>query len=267
VNPPETPTGPPRIGCVRYLNSKPLIYGHAEGVSFEVPARLADGLRTGRLDVALAPIFELMARPDYLVVDGVAIASLGPVYSVMIAYNGEWPSLRTMWLDQASRTSVNLQRVLLAEFHDLSPDTEQLSADKPPPIPQSGEGVLLIGDRAIDFRRQRGDRCRYFDLGEEWTRATGLPFVFAAWLVRPGTPDAPALADALRAWRDEGQAQLEEIVCAERRHPPEFTRFYLTECIRYGLGEAEKRAIREFARLLYKHGCVVHPPPEDFRWI
>ena len=78
-----------RIGCVRYLNSKPLIHGHGGEVSFEVPASLADGLHSGRLDVALSPIFELMAHPGYLVVDGVAIASRGAVFSVFVAYAGE----------------------------------------------------------------------------------------------------------------------------------------------------------------------------------
>ena len=248
--------GETRIGCVRYLNSKPLIHGHDTEVSFEVPASLADGLHAGRLSVALSPIFELLAHPGYLVVDDVAIACDGPVFSVFIAHRGPLSSLRTLYLDRDSRTSFNLQRVLLAEFHGLSPGCEPFPGGKPPVELRDGEGALIIGDPAIGFRLAHGDRYAYLDLGEEWKRATGLPFVFAAWLVRPETPRPAALADRLRAWREAGQAQVEEIVAAERRYPAELSRRYLTEFIRFRLGAAEKQAIREFARLLRKQGVI-----------
>ncbi len=258
----------PRIGCVRYLNSKPLIYGHDAEVSFETPASLADGLRAGRLDVALSPIFELLAHPGYLVVDDVAIACDGPVFSVFVAHCGPLAELRTLYLDRDSRTSYNLQRVLLAEFHGLTPRCEPfpdtgLPAELPP-----GEGALVIGDPAIEFRQTHGDRYQYLDLGAAWREATGLPFVFAAWLVQPGTAQPGVLADRLREWRAEGQRHVEDIVAAEHRYPPELSRHYLTEHIRFRLGAAEKQAIREFARLLRKYQVV--PGTGEFRepiWI
>ncbi len=256
----------PRIGCVRYLNSKPLIHGHATGVSFETPASLADGLQSGRLDVALAPIFELIARPGYLVVDDVAVASRGLVYSVVIAYQGELANLRKLYLDPASRTSVNLQRVLLAELYGLAPAEEMLPADFAPESLGAGEGALLIGDLALDFRVRHGASCSYFDLGEAWQRLTGLPFVFAAWLLRLGVAGAPALADELRAWRAEGENAIEAIVQAETRYTPALTRAYLTEHIRFRLGAAEKQAIAEYARLLREHGLVTGPPFAAPHW-
>ena len=245
-----------RIGCVRYLNSKPLIHGHGGEVSFEVPASLADGLHSGRLDVALSPIFELMAHPGYLVVDDVAIASRGAVYSVFVAYAGELREMRTLYLDTDSRTSFNLQRVLLAEFHGLTPQLVPLPGGKPPALLREGEGALVIGDPAIEFRLRHGERYQYFDLGEEWGKATGLPFVFAAWLVRADFAEPERLGELLRGWKTEGVARVEEIVAAERRYPAEVSRRYLKEFIRFGLGEEEKRAVRLFARLLRKHGVV-----------
>ena len=245
-----------RIGCVRYLNSKPLIHGHGGEVSFEVPASLADGLHSGRLDVALSPIFELMAHPGYLVVDDVAISCRGAVYSVFVASAGELREMRTLYLDTDSRTSFNLQRVLLAEFHGLTPRLVPLPGGKPPDRLREGEGALVIGDPAIEFRLRHGERYRYFDLGEEWGKATGLPFVFAAWLVRADLPEPERLGDVLRAWRRAGQARVEEIVAQEKRYPAEVSRPYLTEFIRFGLGEEEKQAVRLFAKLLRKHGVV-----------
>ena len=240
----------PRIGCVRYLNSKPLIHGHHKEVSFEVPASLADGLHAGRLDVALSPIFELMAHPGYLVVDDVAIASDGPVYSVFIAHHGPLADVRTLYLDHDSRTSFNLQRVLLAEFHGLTPRHEPFPGGRPPAELRAGEGALIIGDPAIDFRLAHGKRYEYLDLGAAWKQATGLPFVFAAWLVRADTPQPDQIGDRLRAWREAGQARVEEVIEAEGRYPPELTRRYLTGFIRFQLGAAEKQAIREIARWL-----------------
>ncbi len=256
-----------RIGCVRYLNSKPLIHGHDAEVSFEVPASLADGLHAGRLDVALSPIFELMAHPGYLVVDDVAIASDGPVYSVFVAHCGPLADVRTLYLDHDSRTSFNLQRVLLAEFHGLTPRCEPFPGGRPPAELRLGEGALVIGDPAITFRLAHGSRYEYLDLGQAWKQATGLPFVFAAWLVRSGTPEPEVLAARLRAWREAGQARVEEVVAAERRFPPELSRRYLTEFIRFRLGAAEKQAIREFAHLLRKHGAVDAKDFHEPTWV
>ena len=244
------------IGCVRYLNSKPLIHGHGAEVSFEVPASLADGLHSGRLDVALSPIFELLVHPGYLVVDDVAIASRGAVYSVFVAHAGELAGLQTLYLDGDSRTSFHLQRVLLAEFHGLTPRLVPVRGGKPPEILREGEGALVIGDPAIEFRLRHGEQYRYFDLGEEWKKATGLPFVFAAWLVRADFPEPERLGEKLRAWRAAGQARVEEIVAEEKRYPAEVSHRYLTEFIRFGLGAEEKQAVRLFARLLRKHGVV-----------
>ncbi len=256
----------PRIGCVRYLNSKPLIHGHAEGVSFETPASLADGLRGGRLDVALAPIFELIAHPGYAVVDDVAIASLGPVYSVFIAYQGELAQMHTLYLDPASRSSVNLQQVLLAEFYQLRPRHVPMPPEGLGAL-AAGEGALLIGDPAIAYRAREGDRVRYLDLGEAWLEATGLPFVFAAWLVRPGAPDESALADRLRSWRAAGCARVEEIVAQTPPAEQDFTRTYLTRHIRFRLGAPEREAIQRYADLLHRFGLVGGPAFSQPRWI
>ncbi len=258
----------PHVGCVRYLNSRPLIHGHDAEVSFETPASLADGLRAGRLDVALSPIFELLAHPGYLVVDDVAIACDGPVFSVFIAHRGPLAEMQTLYLDRDSRTSYNLQRVLLAEFYGLTPRCEPFPEAGPPAELRPGEGALVIGDPAIEFRLAHGERYHYLDLGAAWREATGLPFVFAAWLVRFETPQPEILADRLRAWRAGGQERVEAIVAAERRYATELTRRYLTEHIRYRLGVAEKQAIREFARLLHKYRIV--PGTSGFRepiWI
>ncbi len=266
-----------RVGCVRYLNSKPLIHGHAESVAFQHPAILADDLAAGRLDVGLVPTFELLrSAGGYRVVDDVAIACSGRVHSVFLAYRGDLASVQTIRLDPASRTSVNLLRVLLAEFHGLTPRYEALTAsdfgDEEAAL-ASGEGVLLIGDQAIAFRHQSaagGKGCRFFDLGEQWQLATGLPFVFAAWLIRSETPDPARIGATLRAWREAGCRQMARVIAeadSENVYPPGFAEFYLTRCIRYRLGTAEKQAIAEYGRLLHRHRLIDAAPPAELAWV
>ena len=99
---------------------------------------------------------------------------------------------------------------------------------------------------------------RRLDFGEEWTRRTGLPFVFAVWLIRPEVKEPERVADAFREIARRGQLQMEEIIARQREHPAEFVRRYLTEFIRFGLGVGEKRGIEQFRTLLCKHALL--PP-------
>jgi chorismate dehydratase len=258
----------PRIGCVRYLNAKPLIYGHAREISFHQPAALADKLAAGQLDAGLCPVFEWLRHPHYSLVDGAAIACDGPVHSVFLAHRGSIKSLRRVRLDPSSRSSSHLLRVLLAEFHATRPQYEEFAQailDKPPQ-PGRHEGLLLIGDQANQFRQRHGGRFEIVDLGAEWKRTTGLPFVFAAWLVREELRGAARLAHTLREWKCANAKRIPTIVRRHGGDEVEFARFYLTRCIRYGLGAAEKRAIAEFGKLAHKHGLIAQKPPKP-RWI
>ena len=239
-----------RVGCVQYLNAKPLIHGYDGPVVFDHPSGLARDLAVGVLDVALVPIFEALRHPRYLLADGVAIASDGPVYSVFLAHRGPLAEVRTIALDPASLTSIHLLQVLLAEYHGQHPQLLEIAA-----FPAPADAVLLIGNQAIDFRERDAGAHRLLDLGEEWRRCTGLPFVYAPWLLRADLPDAPAVADELRALQRHGTARIAEIVRADS-HDPALSERYLTEHIRFGLGPGEKAGIEKFRELLVRHGFI-----------
>lgn len=253
---------------MRYLNAKPLIFGHAREVSFHQPSELADLLAAGRLDAGLCPIFEWMRHPHYAIVDGAAIACRGRVHSVFLAHRGPIKSVRRVRLDPSSRSSSHLLRVSLAEFLGLKPAYEEFDASalEAPPEPRRGEGLLLIGDQANRFRTAHGPRFEILDLGAEWLGRTGLPFVFAVWLVRDGLSGAARLARTLRGWKTENVTRMERVIGRHGGSDPDFARDYLTQCIRYDLGQAEKRAIDEYGRLLFKHGLIDHAPGKP-RWI
>ena len=240
-----------RIGCVQYLNAKPLIHGYDGAVVFDHPSALARDLSRGALDVALVPIFEALRDPRYLIADGVAIASDGPVYSVFLAHRGPLEKVRTIALDPASLTSVHLLQVLLAEYHGMRPQCVDAATFR-----GEADAELLIGNQAIDFRHAHTGTHQFLDLGAEWKRCTGLPFVYAPWLLRADLPDANQAAEELRALGRAGVARIGEIARTETFHDADFRTRYLTQHIRFGLGDREKAGIAKFRELLAKHGFI-----------
>jgi predicted solute-binding protein len=242
---------PLRIGCVKYLNARPLIHGWNGSVTLDHPAALCDQLAHGELDVALVSSFEFLRNPIYRIVDHVSICSAGPVYSVFVAYRGSISEIEEIELDPASETSVNLLRCLLAELK-LTPGLTRTSTS----IVTDRRARLIIGDQAIRFRKEHENEFHFWDLGEQWTRVVDLPFVYALWLVRPEVVDAEAIADRLRALRDENLASLDNLIADEKEFDHEFCARYYREHLRFNFGEKEKEGLREFQRLCQKHGLL-----------
>jgi chorismate dehydratase len=241
-----------RVGCVQYLNARPLIVPYDGEVIYEHPARLADMLAAGKIDMALIPVFEALRQPEFPIADGAAIASRGAVYSVFLAHVGPVEELKVVTLDPASRTSNNLARCILAEFYGIEPEYTKCCET----MPDATRGVVLIGDQAIRFRQQHGDAVRYLDMGEEWLKRTGLPFVYAAWQMRPECEDLPVVAKALRAIKMAGVARVKDIARLQRGFDAGFAERYLTQYIRFDLGEREKAGLARFRGLLQKHGLI-----------
>src|SRR6185503_17900986 len=179
----------------------------------DYPSRLARDLSAGCLDVALVPSIACLLEPNYDVVSDACVAARGPVLSVKLYSRVPPEAIRRLALDEGSRTSATLVRILLAERHGVLPDVEPLPLDCTAES-SSADAVLLIGDRAIHPPRERF-ACTW-DLGTQWTEWTGLPFVFAMWGTRRGADLGP-VEDALRAARDLGVARLSEIA---RREAP-----------------------------------------------
>src|SRR5256885_10821308 len=255
-----------RIGCVKYLNARPLIYGWSGAVDFDHPAALCRKLEHGDLDVALVSSLEYLRRPIYRIVDGVSISAHGAVYSVIVAHNEDLSRAQEIDIDPASETSVALLRCLLDQ-RDLNPrlvritdlqsvrpaelhSAESETADKMSARRTGQRPVfhLLIGDQAIRFRAEHGERYHYWDLAETWMKITSLPFVFAFWLIRPEIQNAKGIADKLRALRDHNVASIDELALSQSEVSPTFCRKYYREHLLFDFGEREKAGLREFHR-------------------
>jgi len=170
----------PRIGSVPYLNARPLLEGLEFPITELVPAKLCDGFQQGMFDAAILSSIDVISSPDSEVVDGVSISSKGEVHSVILAYQGDLKSITQVRLDPSSHTSNALLQIILSEFYSLEPDYVHIELGESLLLPS-----LLIGDPAIIFRNRTSDpEVSYLDLGGEWYRKTGLPFVFALWQLK-----------------------------------------------------------------------------------
>ena len=241
--------GPPfRIGSVQYLNAVPLTRGIESQVIFATPARLAEMLRRDELDAALVSLTEVLLNDRYDILDGVAIASLGEVYSVFLAHCVPLGKITEVFCDPASLTSVNLLKVLLAE-RGVKPEFKPLSDYA---TASQRDAVLLIGDRAIDFQRATPVH-EILDLGTAWYELTNLPFVYAVWALRRGI-ESKELRRELREAKRFGIETLDYVIETREEYDEDFRRDYLGWHVHYHLAADEKRGIAKFCELLQKHG-------------
>jgi chorismate dehydratase len=190
------------IGGVPYGVGAPLLAGLADDprVRFRQapPTTLIAELRAGTLDAALVSSIEAIRQPGYVVAEGLGIACKHEIRSVR-AFRRRGQPIRKVALDASSATSVALLRLLLVHPHrdDTRPPLEFVTiAPTLTPDAVDADLVLLIGDPGL--HADAGAR-EAWDLGSEWRRFTGLPFVFAVWLLRADADHAailPILRDA-----------------------------------------------------------------------
>lgn len=259
----EQSLAPFRVGSVKYLNAVPLTRGLEEEIIFATPSKLAEMLQRDELDAALVSITEVLFNDRYDILDGIAIASLGEVKSVLLAHRKPIDEAREVFCDTASLTSVNLLRVLLAE-RGLKPEFKPLENYE---SAKEKDFVLLIGDPALDFllgrppSRSSGATStahEIWDLGGAWFELTKLPFVYAVWALRRGAENS-ALRRQLYEARDFGLDTLDHIIRSRTEYTEDFRKDYFNWHIHYHLGADEKRGIAKFIELLRKHRCgTVH---------
>lgn len=204
---------PLRVGSVPYLVGRPLDLGLGDEPGIElthhVPAELVARLRAGELDVALVSSIELFRRPGYRYLSGLAVAGRGAVSSVQVFLRRPIDEVQSLALDPASRTAATLVRVLLAERPGGAPEFREVPADKDPRQAEA-DAWLRIGDAALR-EYLAPDAPPVFNPSRAWAERTGLPFVFAAWIVRPGVQVEPQL-EAFLAARRRGAEALDSLV-------------------------------------------------------
>lgn len=261
---PMTPAKTPlTIGTVPYLNALPLVEPLAEqglDILRAVPSRLAPMLDRGECDVALIPVVEWFRGVGSELISDACIASSHEVRSVLLFHRKPVEEVRSIALDQSSRTSVALLKIILQDAYGISPESSVLSPDLAVML-EDNDGALLIGDAALEARAQCAVLgAQILDLGLAWTKLTSLPFVYAAWIARHELPSETQteLAGLLSAARDNGVQRFQDLSLAHAT--PALTAAaifsYFSGAIEYQLTPAHRAGLDEFRRRCEAHGLV-----------
>jgi chorismate dehydratase len=174
------------LALVNYINARPFAYGldHYSEVSFEIilanPAECASLFEIGKTDIALVPVGALHDFDDYQIVTDYCIGCDGEVRTVCLFSNENLENCHTVYLDDHSRTSVLLCKLIIEDYFGLKP--RYIKAHVEDIHLTSGEAKLMIGDKVFVIE----DDFKYkYDLGSLWKEWHNLPFAFAVWIARP----------------------------------------------------------------------------------
>jgi chorismate dehydratase len=240
-----------RVSAVKYINSYPFIIGLRDGevasmIDLEVchPSECAERLLADKTDIGLIPVAMIVSMKEHHIVSDYCLSTLGEVRTVLLVSNTPFDSISKIYLDYRSRSSVTLCRILAAkawkrEFYWLPADEDfDVTAMK------NGEAAVMIGDRCFEY-------AKYFafkiDLGLEWKKFTGLPFVFACWVSRRPLPEDfltlfnRALSEGISR-KGEAVALLKEDATAT----PEEVIDYLNNNIDFHLDDLKREALSQF---------------------
>lgn len=235
-----------RVGAVSYLNTKPLIYGFENGMMQEAinleidfPSKIASMLLLDEIDVGLVPVAIIPEMKEHYIVSDYCISCEGEVASVCLFSDVPLHRIEKILLDYQSRTSVELLKILVKQYWKINVVFEETTGEYQSKITGT-TAALVIGDRALE---QRTISKYIFDLGLEWKKFTGLPFVFAAWISNKKLDKG--FVDSFNDANSFGLARIEAIV-AENPFSQFNLHDYYTNYIRFELNEQKLEALQLF---------------------
>jgi chorismate dehydratase len=261
----------PRIAASSYLNTAPLIWSFIHGAQHgavdlftdTAPARCAEMLARGEVEAALVPVIEYQRLAGVSIVPDVCVGSRSAVRSVVLATSrNNLKKVKRVALDDSSRTSVALVKIIFREFLGFEPEW-QVSPPDLTAMLEHNDAALIIGDPAMKIPR---DQFRVFDLATLWHDYTGFGFVFAMWMARTSEANRARAIDFAAA-RDEGLANLDEIAAQYQNQAqlsPLEIKDYLTQNIAFKLDDQMQKGLQFYFELARKHKLIDGVTPVRF---
>ncbi len=266
------------LGHIAYINCAPFFHylpkcGFAGRIVSGVPSQLNRLLAEGVIDVSPSSSFEYARNwRDYLLLPELSISSCGQVKSVLLFSARPIEQLEgaEIALTGDSATSINLLQVILREFYGLRNYRCQVPAGSVEAVIDKGGSALLIGDRAL--RAAQNSRAKFvYDLGELWLQHTGLPFVFALWILRrQAAADKNELVRQLQRQlncsRDMAFGSLQQLAAEtqERSWMGEAELVDYWNCMSYELGSAHLEGLKIYFQLCVRHKLLEEMPELAF---
>ena len=225
-----------------------------------MPARCADLLAEESVDFALVPVIEYQRIAEAALVPEVCVGSRERVRSVVLTSRlNNLKKIKTVALDESSRTSATLVKIIFKEFLGFEPRWTTTSPDIRQML-RENDAALIIGDPGMLFAR---DHLHIWDMAALWKENTGHGFVFAMWMARKNGAHTPDFAAA----RDEGLAKIEEIVSEyvnQTQLAAEEIRDYLNTNIVFQVDEDLSLGMQLYFQLAHKHGLIPQLKPLQF---
>jgi len=220
-----------------------------------VPAKCAQMLRDGSVQTALVPVIEYQRTENVSLIPDICVGSRKEVLSVvLVSRNKELEDVRSVALDESSRTSAAMLKIVFREFLQQEPTWNSASPNLREML-ETNDAALIIGDPGMTFSREG---LKVWDMATLWQRYTGLGFVFAMWMVRAEAIEMARKTDFAGA-RDEGLAQQAEIIEFYTELlglSPHILRRYLEENICFSVDDELRRGLELYFNLAHKHGLI-----------
>jgi chorismate dehydratase len=173
---------------------------------------------------------------------------------VLLLSKGPIEKIQNVSVDNTSRTSAALLRVLMRKFYSRWINIVPANP-RPEEMLKRADAALVIGDVALACNRSG---LEVYDLAAEWRKFTGLPFVFALWV---GHEDGrlSRYRQDFEESRNYGLEHVEEIAAEyapKLNLTPAAVKAYLTENIDYSLDEENRKGLRLFSKLARETGII-----------
>lgn len=241
-----------RISVVSYLNSTPFVKGLVNSpykdlyqLSIDIPSLCAEKLLNDEVDIGLIPVAMISSIKESYILGKYCIAANGKVASVLIISNDPIENLTSIILDNESRTSVMLAKILATKYWKIVPEWVEEKGYNLTNLP-SNTGAVIIGNRAL--ANKSGFKYCY-DLADVWKTYTGLPFVFACWVANKKIDIQFEMK--LNQIFEEGLLQREKLIIELKDQFPNVNiREYLFENINYDFTENAQMGMNLFLKLL-----------------
>jgi len=268
------------MGRISYLNCVPF-YHYLEQSGFQgeyitgVPSELNRLLQDGKLDISPSSSFEYARNwRDYLLLPGHSISAVSQVKSVLLFSPVPLSELsgRKVSVTGESATSVNLLRIILREFYNLHDVTDIVPEGPVETLIEQQQPALLIGDRALLLAEQLPcNGMHIYDLATIWHQHTGLPFVFALWMISRNaldchTPELISLKQQLnRSYEKLMQTskQVASLIAGRVGLEMEMIVDYW-QTIDYRLEKEHLSGLQLFFKLCHKYNLLIEEPKLDF---
>ena len=267
-----------RVSAISFLNTAPLMWDfeHADvakdfDISYTIPSECAAALADGKADIGIIPAVTYAQIPGLVILPNIAIAARDKVRSILLISKKPIEDVKTVATDTSSRTSVALTQILFAKFlgghRKFEPHPPNLKE-----MLKRNDAALLIGDSALQISLHDSP-YHVYDLGHDWKRLTGKPFVFAFWAVRLDAlnqqPEGMNLIRTFQESRDHGLLPENVATLAAQWSrklgltETEVTT-YLTENIHYYLDRENHAGLDLFLNYAHEVGLIPSVPELRF---